>query len=64
MVFADVIKKCIVTITDVCQIGSIKARNPALHDRGEAVRLLGGTRRGLVPRTVLVLPGAHPRTLA
>jgi hypothetical protein len=28
MAFADVIKKCITTISDVCQNGSIKTRNP------------------------------------
>ncbi|MET9518248.1 hypothetical protein [Streptomyces sp. NPDC002994] len=33
MAFADVIKKCITTISDVCQNGSIKARNP---DTGQA----------------------------
>lgn len=33
MAFADVIKKCITTISDVCQNGSIKTRNP---DTGDA----------------------------
>ncbi|MEV1069967.1 SGNH/GDSL hydrolase family protein [Streptomyces sp. NPDC050263] len=28
MAFADVIKKCIMTVTELCQNGSIKARNP------------------------------------
>lgn len=33
MAFADVIKKCITAIADVCQNGSIKTRNP---DTGQA----------------------------